>query len=545
MNKSEKICSFFRGRRREIGFCVVFGFLISMFVVIGYYVWNEFSLYGAFRNIFSSAAIFIIMGILYASITFAMFALMKALMNKCEKEYYGFWRKPKAPFWLAWIIIFACWLPCYLAFCPGVYVYDINTQTDIIYGVYSISNKQPLIHTIWWYACILLERYTGISELALIVYSVSQMLIVSSILAHSISFLCRQNCHPGCIWLTLLYYAVSPRLALFSIITTKDIVFSGLFLLITLRIVSLVKDETLFHNKNFLLALFIELGFFCLFRSNAFYILVVLAVCIGIKWRKRAFYVVMDFLIIILLYMAMTGPFFRHFEIANSPKHEALSVPISQLANVYVNYPESLNKEEQTLIEKYVPDVTEYNPRIADRIKDTFDDIRYKNDNKEFWKLWLQIFVKEPGAYIDAFLSLNISYWYPFAEIIDPLSEGGYIGVGNDVIENSNYEKSWNGWLPNLNKWYKGVSGNDDFISKIPIIGWLTTLSAPVYIVLFLIVFLLYIRKYYLLWMLLPAILLLGTYMLGPVSLYRYLLPLLYTIPVYFTILLNNSRKNI
>lgn len=109
-------------------------------------------------------------------------------------------------------------------------------------------------------------------------------------------------------------------------------------------------------------------------------------------------------------------------------------------------------------------------------------------------------------------------------------------------VVNSNYEKSWNGWFPKINRWYKNVSANNDLIAKVPVIGWLTTLSAPVYIILFLMAFMIYLRKYYLLWMILPGILLLGTYMLGPVSLYRYLLPLLYSIPVYFVVLLNHNR---
>lgn len=527
--------------RRAFCISMIFGFLISMFIVVGYYVWNEFSIEDIFLHLFLNMCYFIIIGLFCTGITFTAFLLLKGLIYKLRVAHHEFLKIPSHPFLLSWIIIFVCWLPCYLAFCPGVYVYDINTQTDIIYGVWSISNKQPLIHTIWWYACILLERYTGISELALVVYSISQMMIVSAILAYTINYLCKQNHHPVCIWLTLLWYALSPRLALFSIITTKDIVFSGLFLLITIKIISLLKDEELLRNKRYSFSLFIVAGFFCLFRSNAFHILIALFICIWAKWRKKALYLLMALGTVILLYMAMTGPFFRHFEIANSPKHEALSVPISQLANAYIHYPECLSEEEKVLLTEYIPDVEKYNPRIADPIKDTFDDIKYKNNTKEFWKLWWQVFLKAPKAYINAFLSLNISYWYPFAEIIDPLSQGGYIGVGNDIVENSNYEKSWNGWFPKINGWYKNVSVNNDLIARTPIIGWFTTLSAPVYIILFLIAFMIYLRKYYLLWMLLPGILLLGTYMLGPVSLYRYLLPLLYSIPVYFVILLNDN----
>lgn len=424
----------YQKHKRTLGISMTLGSLISTFIIVGYYVWNEFSVEGMRINLFSNICCFIIIGAFCTGITFTAFLLLKGLIDKlCMGGNYECLRNPSHPFLLSWIIILACWLPCYLAFCPGVYVYDINTQTDIIYGVWSISNKQPLIHTIWWYACILIEKYTGISELALVVYSISQMMIVSAILAYTIYYLCKQNYHPVCIWLTLIWYAVSPRLALFSIITTKDVVFSGLFLLITLKIINLLEDEEVFQNKRYSFSLFIIAGFFCLFRSNACHILIALFICIWIKWRKKALYLLMALGTVILLYMVMTGPFFRHFEIANSPKHEALSVPISQLANAYINYPGCLNEEERVLIAEYIPDVEKYNPRIADPIKDTFDDIRYKNNSKEFWKLWSQVFLKAPIAYINAFLSLNISYWYPFAEIIDPLSKGGYIGVGNDI----------------------------------------------------------------------------------------------------------------
>ena len=47
---------------------------------------------------------------------------------------------------------------------------------------------------------------------------------------------------------------------------------------------------------------------------------------------------------------------------------------------------------------------------------------QFKSHQKEFWALWWKGYQRHPKTYLDAFLNLSVSYWYPY-----PTADFAYI----------------------------------------------------------------------------------------------------------------------
>ncbi len=217
-------------------------------------------------------------------------------------------------------------------------------------------------------------------------------------------------------------------------------------------------------------------------------------------------------------------------------RFEKLSVPLSQIAAVYQEYDDEIGGEEEILIRKYIPDVEYYDRFFADPIKGNFNSVAYLWDKNEFRNLWLRLAVKYPGKYIEAFLALNLPYWYPEMDSV------------REYIETDNYSDDYpverKNLLPYVYDWYEKVSENEAEWMHFPLFKQLFSIGMPIWVLLFFeILFLMQKKRAAALAV--PAVVLLWlTYMLGPVSSFRYIEPLLLTYPVWIVLALERRKED-
>ena len=65
-----------------------------------------------------------------------------------------------------WGLIFACWLPCFLSYYPGIFSYDLPAQTQQMMGLRTFTADNPPLHTLVWGLCLRLQEATGLESLA-------------------------------------------------------------------------------------------------------------------------------------------------------------------------------------------------------------------------------------------------------------------------------------------------------------------------------------------------------------------------------------------
>lgn len=198
-----------------------------------------------------------------------------ARLEKCGSEKKtAVWMDKKGFFLISWGVIFLLWLPAFAASWPGVYVIDNVFQVRwFLEG--NISAHHPILHTYLLGFCMeagkkLFDSY----EIGLGVYSVGQMLILSGLFSYTIYTL-REKLPAVFRLLCLLLYGLLPFHAVSSFTATKDILFSGLFLLVMLKSYEMSREGEFFWRSWKKLVGYAAVIFLaCCFRNTGIYIFI-------------------------------------------------------------------------------------------------------------------------------------------------------------------------------------------------------------------------------------------------------------------------------
>lgn len=427
-----------------------------------------------------------------------------------------------------WLLLTAVCFLCWLSYYPGTFAYDMTSQTWQAYGYADYNTHHPVLHTLLWAVFVRLAERLGKQELALVFYSVVQMLCVTALSVYVISAVHRITKNGYAALATFFYYLLTPILHLMSFSTTKDVYFACFFTLFFLSLYEELQPEK--DGWSIRMVIFGLLS--CLLRNNMIYVAAAaFAVSLLFRCPKRIW---LGLLAVIFLYSGIVKAVFPLAGIKEGPKSEALPVPISQLSGVYVMYPELLDEAEKEEILFFMPDAEVYNPRFADYVKSSFNDDLLKEDSSRFLKIWLRVFRKAPMEYLCIFLDLNVDYWYPNAPFPDQYSRRGYIET--ETMETMDFfSVQSENHLPAVRAYYDAVAAHAHWSMKLPVIRYFYALAFPC-MSLFLCIYLTVRGKNRLCAMpLLMLVLLFLTYLLGPVSNFRYVYPYYLSLPLYFS----------
>jgi len=524
-----------RINRRLVAVCLPLGMLFSVMMVAGAHVMQfETALFHEWQTwvgIACAVPLFSALSVLVIRDSSRMPALhWEAAARRLEKL------SSKQFFWLCCGLIFAAWLPGLVAAYPGVYGYDGVFQLDY-YLKGSFSTHHPVLHS-WWYGfcTITLGEWLGSREAGMCVYIVQQMLILASAFASILSFLRRRGAGPVMLLSCLMVFMFLPSNAVFSISTTKDVVFSALIAWTLLWLLDTVQHpERLKSWKKWMQLLLFGLGIMAMRKQGVYVFAGMLAVglCLMPGCRRRMAALLAAF---IVLFAAYEGPIYTWMKAERVESiQEMLSVPIMQLCRVRTQRDVELTQEQYDAIEAYIPDWRNYGRTtwaIADPMKNTFNAPLFHEDPAAFVRLWAQVGLKYPLSYIDAFLRLTAGYWYPDMPLRDWAAQQPYYQYGNIV---------WDGWVqierttPAALQWlhdlYEDLSTYNS-ANRIPVISLLNSAGVAAWTLMLFTGWAVYQRRWRLLWPASMLWLLYATILLGPVMLMRYAYPLLMAQPV-------------
>lgn len=447
------------------------------------------------------------------------------------------------------ILYFIEFFLVYLAYYPGIFSYDITIQTDQALGFATLNRFHPVLHTLFWKVCIKLGSLIGNGKdpfgikSALLIYSVLQSLILACVLAFGVCRIMRKSRTKFLPMLVFCLFAFHPVLLLFSIIPTKDALFACFFLMF------LYEDWFVLYGNNDNITwkqctpLVLNISVCCLLRNNAVYafLLTIPFSVLILKSGKKKY--VASLIVGCCVYFLINGPVYSLFQIKKGDFREAMCVPFQQLAHTYLSEREHLSEEERKNYAFYFDQdaLLLFNPRFADYSKNAVIKDALEEDLGGFLKFYLHMFLKYPDNYVNAFLSLNVSGWYPGAGGIDPYAEREY--VETVLCNYQGYQMERESKLPGFYSFLEGIA---DFstLEKIPILKNLFSLSFP----------------FWALWMVfclfwaeknkggclicLPVLFYWLTYLAGPVVAMRYYYPIMLTLPVFLGILFSEREES-
>ncbi|MDO5377359.1 MAG: DUF6020 family protein [Clostridia bacterium] len=432
---------------------------------------------------------------------------------------------------MAFVALFACYVPMLLVTFPGSFAYDVPFQLRQVFtGEY--STHHPLLHTLLLGGCVALGRALGEINLGAALYTVLQMAGMAACFALTCASIARR-CGARAARLSAAFFALYPLHMLFAVNATKDVLFSGAFALALALAAEAAEGESAPRG------LFAGFTAACtaamLLRNNAVYAVAVwMLLQLPALRRRQGRLLLLSAAISVGLALGTGALLARVTEAVSGDMSEMLSVPIQQLARARLMEGEKLTDEERETIDALMPGEAwrAYDPSISDPVKFAFDTEAMKADMGAAVSTYLSVLKKCPKAYLDALLALTYPFFYPYGEY----RVSGYylqMGISEEQLDqwcDFPYITSQS-LFPRVRDslaWRFGAKG----AMQIPVVGYLFNMGAIVWVMLFFALRDVYRGRWRRAGVWLLPVLLWGTFLLGPVMAGRYIYPFVCVLPV-------------
>lgn len=478
------------------------------------------------------------------------YATDNTVMQKTDEK-----RKKMKEFILTWLVIFACWIPVFLAFYPGAFVYDAQDEYVQV-ATRAFTTHHPLTHVLLLGGAVCFgNKFWGSYNIGIALYTIFQMITLSGVFAYTVLYLRSKLSRKACIAVTL-FYGLFPVIPMYAVCSSKDTLFNGAFLLalvqmIKLSDVLLVKEkeddicikELCKQNKGDLVVFVLSLTAMMLFRNNGFYVILamllatIVVALIRKKKNKGILVFTVLFAVALLLYKGVDTTLTVVLQADDSENQEILTVPIQQLARTYKYSPEVFSEEEKEVLFTYLPEneLLLYDADLSDLLKAQFNNEQYKENSSEFLGLWLKKFIQKPVTYLNAWFMTSYGYWYPDTIInvyggqerfTIQYKDSSYFGFETELpgVRDSMF--------PWLEEQYRKMS-LELYQQEVPVISTFFSPGFLFWLFMGCAMCCIYEKKY--IW-LLPfgcIFLLWGTAILGPTFLVRYVLILWFAAPLF------------
>ncbi len=469
----------------------------------------------------------------------------------CEGEKVG-----KRSFFGAFALVFGGFCIPFATYYPAIMAYDVIPQLDQI-RVSGLTTHHPLIHTLLLKGCLAAGEFASFfsngDRAGLAMYSLIQMAAAAGGFAWIYTFLRRHRVNRWLSYAFVLCAAFFPTHGMLAVSVTKDTIYAVLVMVFTAFVFELSVRETC-PEKGWLVCYIVLTALLLLFRNNSIYAwLFHVAVISFCTWKKRPFFgrLFLCHGAALLLYLLVNG-LMIHAVSATSDTYarEMLSVPAQQIARVAQYHEEELTQQDlEALGAVWKEGLPEYEPAIADRSK---RDIAGDQETlRHFAGEWISLGLRYPGEYAKAFLLKNKGIWdltdttylndiYSYAkgylQITYPSDQQVYM----DALA-PGYERHQK--LQILQSLYRYFAAGDELWRYCPPMALVMQPAFYTFLLLFCCFCCIGLKKPVLL---LPAVFplaLLGTLLLGPCVLTRYMYPLMLSAVVLALLLFGRDAR--
>lgn len=534
--------------RRTGLICAVTGVMLAVMTILGIRYSTNHPVTG---SVVLTGVLFCAAALLYA----AAVSLLFLVLPHEDKEGEGR-QKEKPVFIRRFLILFLVssllHLPVFLAVYPGIYSYDASVQVLQIFGREPLTTHHPLMHTFFFGICLKLGAALFDSyQAGMAIYSIIQSLFMAAVFSFIICRMMERRAPRLLCILSWLFLVVNPYLMVCSFLTTKDVLFGAFFLLSFDRALDFAADPAGLLRNRRQTAIFLGiLLMMCLFRNQGIYVfwfyalfflvLLVRTRCSRPAGKKTVRRWLGFAVSLTAAWYLLTGPVPALMGVEKGDAREMLSVPMQQLARVYHEAPEQLTAEDTAYIETLIdPQALASYVRVnADPVKSGFRTEVLKADPTRFLTHWASIGLRAPGVYLDSFFMGNWGYWYPGDTqywISYILFDGAFMEEPYNILHITRDSR-----FPALESRLRAITLTPAFQS-VPLLSWILNQAFPFWLLLITAAALIWRRKTVLL---VPLTLLLGywgTLLLGPVTAFRYAVPLIYCVPLLAELLLYPS----
>ncbi|MDD2435552.1 MAG: DUF6020 family protein [Bacilli bacterium] len=530
-------------------------FLFSLFLVIG----NSYENVGNGSLIFGSLSSFVISGILifsYYHLNLWMINFFYQFINESKRfklEKPDKWSQlifENHPMLGSIIIMLICWLPYIIAFYPAILSPDPSNQIKQFFGLEThyiesvniidedvlITNHHPVLHTILLGSSLKIGRVLGSDNFGLFIYSMIQISILVSALAFTINYTKKLKTPYWVRWVILIIYSLAPVFPFYAMSAVKDVIFTSLIILYTILLFELIDNKEKINTKKMIRYILLIL-LIMLFRNNGIYVIILSFPFFFFITKQNRFQLGLILVTPILLYQGYSNILLPAFGITPGSIREALSIPFQQTAR-YVKYDNRLTEEETKVIDKLLDYDTlaeRYNPVLSDPVKNQFNPDYNKEDLSKYFRVWFNGLKKHPDLYLEATIHNTYGYFYP-----NTSKWYIYYKYDSRLQETGLFDYHYN----DLSGQRKVLSLFGIAYPYIPIIGMMVNIGFGSWVIMMMSAFLITLKKYKYLIVLLPSLSLLLICIASPANTYfRYAMPYIFSIPILLAILIKINQN--
>lgn len=323
-------------------------------------------------------------------------------------------------------IVFLALLPLFLINFPGTMTVDSFNQLSQARGLTPLHDHHPWVHTL----IIKLFYNIGYSlsnnvTVGIAAFILTQMLLVSLGLGFTAETLASLGSGRMGAVIVIAGFILFPYHAAFTITMWKDILFAIGVLIITILLYKELVAGIRPGVADSLLFVLSSLAV-CLFRHNGFYAYILCALIFAfraiVNRRSSDAYVGKNArtailtLVSILICLIINGPVKSGLNVQNGDFGHELAIPLQQIARVVQLNGDISDEELEELARvnsiEYI--VNNYEPGGADNMIQWLvagDSDYVKNNKGRFLKLYLSLGLKNPNAYIMAFIDQTKGYY--------------------------------------------------------------------------------------------------------------------------------------
>lgn len=443
-------------------------------------------------------------------------------------------------------LFLVCWLPAFLALYPGVFGNDGPVEIlQFFSDNHELTAHHPLAHILLLAVCFMAGHgLTGDYNTGMVIYCAVQALAMAGCFTYVLLWMKRRGTAFLLRLLALAFFALNPIIQLLVFNTTKDTIFSGLFVVVFIKLTDLLEDtEKTAGNWKWCAGFLAAAAGMCLFRKQGYYLLAFVLLGVLVLYLGKKKKALLLLLASVILGWFLMGPLINLLGIPQGDSKEMFSVPMQQLARVWKEHSTGtirLEEEDVSLIEELIPaeNLQNYREDNADYVKMGFDTDTFEEHIGEYIRLYLKLGVEHPKIYFNAFGKMLSGYW--------DLDQYGYYRT--QLYENTYQEDYYNifdiqrdSLFPQYEQY---LIQTVIYTQQMPVLRLIYSQALPVWILAVLFVVKAFEKNREVLG---SSLLLAGQWgilILSPAMLVRYAFPLILCIPVMLALLFERKEKD-
>lgn len=476
--------------------------------------------------------------------------LKENIENNVEEENV---KLEKYKMFIYFAIIILCWIPTLLAFYPCIVSYDGGYQIRDYIFEGKINLGHPIITTILYSSFYSFGvSYLNSPTVGMLIFSIFQMTLMAFIFSYAVKFIEKETGKKYLRNISILIYGLFPYNQLFSMMTTKDVLFAGFTLLFIINLYKMLKYK--YEIQDYIAFIGITVIMLSL-RVNALYaflVLIPISIFILIKNKKQLKKFVVMIVISIIMYQCFNNLILN---IVNEKSEGndiwmcTFSQAAAKIANEKNDKLSDFEKEKisyffgsnEELGKKYIQYIADSTMRLAKR-----DEIN--KDKKDFLEFMILLMKKYPREFIDSYLNTMRGYWYVLDDSFCRIRTKSYKDKMGALelycfpVGQEEYKIQEDSKIPMLKQWYINMFCKNQFL-KIPVLRILFQPATYFYILVAYVLYALY-KKF-------KVRLLIGMYLFlyfitcftAPCAIIRYIYAIIVSVPVIFGFVVKNNEK--